>query len=308
MADTGDRRWARLQVLKVTVRGAVGAPAGRLCLLPCRAMAVPGAAEFTARPESGRVYEGTRRVRLSDVDPSGRCRLDALARFMQDVARDDSSDADVRDPMGWVVRRMMLEVRRPPRLRELVELSTWCSGHGSRWAERRTSLRGHRGAEVESVTVWVCVDSAGRPRRLGEEFFDIYGDSAAGRDVSVRKSLPAAPAADACRLPWSLRHADFDVLGHVNNAAQWQAVEETLARVELPSATEASVPHRSSPAGAASAKAEAARSPLLAELEHGAGIAPGAAVELHWKQGTAAVDCWLLADGKTAAAARISRL
>lgn len=247
-------------------------------------MAVPGAAEFTELPESGRVYESTRLVRLSDVGPDGRCRLDTLARFMQDIARDDSSDAGLSDPMGWVVRRMMLEVSQPPRLREWLELSTWCSGHGSRWAERRTSLRGSRGAHVESVTIWVCVDAHGSPRKLGEGFFDVYGESAAGRVVSVRKALATAPSDRASSLPWALRHADFDVLGHVNNAAQWQAVEEALAR-----------------AGAVS-------STVRAELEHGSGIAPGDSVELRWAAGPDVLDCWLIADGKTAAAARITRL
>jgi acyl-ACP thioesterase len=31
--------------------------------------------------------------------------------------------------------------------------------------------------------------------------------------------------------PWPLRVTDFDVLGHVNNAAHWEPVEDELARV-----------------------------------------------------------------------------
>ena len=31
------------------------------------------------------------------------------------------------------------------------------------------------------------------------------------------------------RKPWPLRFTDYDVLGHVNNAAAWSAVEEVLA-------------------------------------------------------------------------------
>ncbi len=230
------------------------------------------------------MYEAVRRVRLGDVDPTGRCRLDALARFAQDVARDDSADAALRDPMGWVVRRVMLEVHQAPRLRESLELATWCSGYGRRWAERRTTLRGHRGAHVESVTIWVCVDAEGRPMRLGSGFFEVYGPSAAERIVSSRKSLPVAPAADARSLPWALRHADFDVLGHVNNAAQWQAVEEAMALAGVP------------------------RPPLRAEIEHGAPMSEGDTVELRWTAGGDVLDCWLTADAKTAAAARVTRL
>jgi acyl-ACP thioesterase len=67
----------------------------------------------------------------------------------------------------------------------------------------------------------------GRPVPLEDWFFDIYGESARGRRVSGRLVLPAPPA-QAVRRPWSLRASDLDVLGHVNNAAHWEAVEEAL--------------------------------------------------------------------------------
>ena len=31
--------------------------------------------------------------------------------------------------------------------------------------------------------------------------------------------------------PWPLRRADFDVLGHVNNAIAWSALEQEAARI-----------------------------------------------------------------------------
>jgi acyl-ACP thioesterase len=40
-------------------------------------------------PRRGRTYSARRRLRLADMDASGRLRLDALARFLQDVAIDD---------------------------------------------------------------------------------------------------------------------------------------------------------------------------------------------------------------------------
>ena len=57
--------------------------------------------------------------------------------------------------------------------------------------------------------------------------------------------------------PWPLRFTDFDVLGHVNNAACWQIVEEALAaRRDL-------------------------RAPLRAEVQHRTAIERGATVEVH---------------------------
>ena len=146
-----------------------------------------GAAVITPKPSEGRVFEAARRIRLGDVDPTGRCLLDAAVRHLQDVARDDSADSDLAEPMNWVVRRVMLEVHRAPVFQEWIHLATWCSGHGGRWAERRTEIRGDDGAHIEAATVWIFIDGeTGAPKPLHEDFFDIYGTTAASRKVSAR--------------------------------------------------------------------------------------------------------------------------
>ena len=107
-------------------------------------------------PESdrGRRYrQHARPVRLADASPKGRMRLDAVARFFQDVAHDDATDAVLGDRTAWVVRRTRLEVHQPPIYGEKADLVTWCAGIGARWAERRTTLRGSRGGRVEGVSV-----------------------------------------------------------------------------------------------------------------------------------------------------------
>jgi acyl-ACP thioesterase len=183
-------------------------------------------------PESGRIHRGYRRVRLGDVTPAGRLRLDATARYLQDVSNDDTRDAALPDEWAWVVRRTVIDVDTFPRLDEELVLATFCGGTGGRWAERRVSISGSRGGRIEAATIWVHVDpSTARPRPLSDEFHRIFGPTAAGRRVSARLSHgdpPAAALADA--LPWPLRAVDFDMLGHVNNAASWAIVEEALAR------------------------------------------------------------------------------
>jgi acyl-ACP thioesterase-like protein len=73
------------------------------------------AAELAPRGE-GRVFEGVRPIRLADSDPSGRLRLDALARHLQDVATDDVNDAGVGDDgLTWVVRRSAFVIEEWPR-------------------------------------------------------------------------------------------------------------------------------------------------------------------------------------------------
>jgi acyl-ACP thioesterase len=170
-------------------------------------------------------------VHLGDVDAGGAVRLEALARFLQDVATDDADDAELSEARGvWVLRSTDLEIVRAPRYHEAVELATFCSGTGPRWAERRTQLIGDRGARVDAAGLWVFVDRQhGRPLALDDDFHARYAESAGGRRVRGRL-LHDAPSADASWRPWPLRTSDFDVLDHVNNARSLEAVDDELAR------------------------------------------------------------------------------
>ncbi len=181
-------------------------------------------------PAIGRVFRGAQRVRLGDITPSGVLRLDAMARYLQDVANDDAYDSGISNPAEWVVRRTVIEVHRPAVLREDLELLTFCSGTGPCWAERRTSIRGNSGASVEAATLWVQIDAAsGRPIRLDADFVQVYGPSAAGRTIKARHRLTDPVPPDAAVSSFPVRWSDLDVLGHVNNAVYWAMVEEAFA-------------------------------------------------------------------------------
>lgn len=180
-------------------------------------------------PAHGRRFQHSAEVRLGDTDPRGRLRLDATARLLQDVANDDARDAGLDNAGGWVVRRTLIDVRRPAELAERLSLTTFCGGIGRSWAERRTSITGDRGAAIEAVSLWVQVDvERGRPTALGDTFHERYGEASGGRTVSSRLSL-AAPPPETSRAPWFVRAADLDVFGHANNAVAWTVLEERLA-------------------------------------------------------------------------------
>jgi acyl-ACP thioesterase len=179
-------------------------------------------------PLVSRVFRASRRVRLSDVDGNGLLRLDAVARYLQDVATDDIADAGWGEHDNlWIVRRTRIQVVEPLSSVETVELATWCSGMAASAAARSTSLTGDRGGLIETETIWIHLDASGRPARHDERFHELYGPAAAGRRASTRLQL-GDPPADAARHPWPLRRTDIDQLGHVNNAAYWAAVEEVL--------------------------------------------------------------------------------
>jgi acyl-ACP thioesterase len=192
----------------------------------------------------GRQYAGRRRVRLGDVTATGRLRLDALTRYTQDVSDDDTTDAGLSTEPAWVVRRTVVEVMTSARLGEDITITTFCSGLGRCWAQRHLRVRGEAGAHYEVSTLWICLDPlTGRPRELTDQFLSVYQAAAGDRSVSARLTHPKPPG-QFTRWRWPLRAVDFDVYGHVNNAAYWAVVEQVLATAEPPEPFRAAIEYR----------------------------------------------------------------
>jgi acyl-ACP thioesterase len=227
-----------------------GLPARGMFACACRGAprrSLPGMDDRDLVPpaEGGRVFVHPVLAGLADVAPSGRVRLDAIARWLQDAALADVVDAGLDEDGAWVVRRARLVVERFPRFGEALELATFCSGTGPMVAERRTVVRAGDEVVVQAVAAWVHVDPvAGRPRPLPDSFAEVYGASAAGRRVRARLRHPAEPPPDAAARPWRFRAADLDLAGHVNNAVYWQVLEEDLVATEPPHGIEAEIEHR----------------------------------------------------------------
>ena len=184
------------------------------------------------RPSSGRIFRSRTGIRLSDMDATGRLRLDAVARYLQDAATDDVEETGWGAPEHlWVLRSIRIDAVRPFFADRKVEVATWGSGFSGLAAARRWSLAGDQGGSIEVDSVWIHLGPDARPARIGGGF-DAYLEAAGGRGASTRLSLTRPPA-DAPRAAWPLRATDVDVLGHVNNAAYWHAVEHRLAGTVL---------------------------------------------------------------------------
>ncbi len=243
-----------------------------------------GTHDYPPRPGTGRIVSTARRIGLGDTRPDACLRLDALAGYLQDVADEDAASSPLEASSAWVLRRLALTFDGTPRFRDRLTLSTWASGTGARWAERRTDIeRAGSGIVVHASAIWVHVDAAsGRPSPLPPVFFTMWGPTAAGRSVRARLTHDAPPAAgDLARERWSLRATDVDIVGHVNNAAYWAAVEEQVARRRFGPITHA-------------------------EIEFRGGIDPGDDVELAVVEAPGRLMCWFEVGGEVRASASVS--
>lgn len=245
---------------------------------PARGTAAPGSRHNAGVDHGGRTFPGRRTVRLGDVTGTGRLRLDALARYLQDVATDDATDAGMPD--GWVLRRLALRVDAFPEFRDVVDLVTWCSGVAASAAERCTTLAVDGRAVADAVALWVFVGPDGRPARLDRARFARAGIPTERR-ISTRLRHEDGPGPDAPgsqSAPWPLRAADVDVLRHVNNAVSLAAAEDVL--------------HHEGLAGTAA--------PWAVEVEYRVPIEPDDAIELVWSREGEGVVAGALRCGETA--------
>ena len=186
--------------------------------------------EFVRRRPRVRAFTNVRDPGFADCAPSGRVRLDALACWLQDIAYADVADAGLDRVAAWVVRRIRIRVDRFPRFRQRFELTTFCSGLGRMWAERRTDIVavGEREPAVEAVTLWVHLDpDRWRPKVFSEHEIAVYAGPPPHRRVSAKLRHPVPRAADGGR-PWMFRLTDCDVADHVNNAVYFEPLEEEL--------------------------------------------------------------------------------
>ena len=210
--------------------------------------------ELSTPEPGGRAFTQSRFPGFADCAPSRRVRLDALACWLQDVAYADVADVGLEQAAVWVVRRTRMRINRFPRFGEQFELTTFCSGLGRMWAERRTDVvpAGEREAIVQAVSLWVHLDPEHwRPMALSEQELAVYGSAAAGRKVSARLRHPAPPSDQGGGVPWTFRLTECDIADHVNNAAYWGPLEEELLAGPDPDQLDAELEYRTpSQAGA----------------------------------------------------------
>jgi acyl-CoA thioesterase FadM len=193
------------------------------------------------------------RVRFDEADAAGRLRPSGFLRFAQDVAWLHSESAGfgrawyTGRAMHWLVRDVDLQVMAPVDHGDRLTVSTEVVGWRHVWARRHAEVRRgpagrrrvhdvepadgrDRAADGELVAIvetdWVLLTDDGRPGRLPPEMAAFL---APGRTFSRRRLDLAATPSSAARTRERIRPADVDPMGHLNNAAYLDIVDEAVA-------------------------------------------------------------------------------
>lgn len=177
------------------------------------------------------------RVRFDECGPDGLARTSVLLRYAQDLAWAHSEALGfdrawyAERGLAWVVRAAELAVLAPIPVGSILELTTRVTGFRRAWARRRTDGRLAEGRPVAWLhTDWVVTDARGLPARVPQDFPARFAVAPASFEPG-RVPLPETPpGAQGCEL--AVRPQDLDPMGHVNNAAYLDYLEETLLSAE----------------------------------------------------------------------------
>ena len=185
---------------------------------------------------TSRQFQLNRRVALADTDPSGRLRLDACARYLQDVAAFDAIDADISQIGNWVLRENNISIASFPTYGQAVNSKTYLTGSGRAWVERTSVISDvSSGATLISAqAIWVLTNlTTGAPASVPERLYEIYGPLALKRRISIRNTRPQKAPDHATKINWQIRYSDQDILSHLNNATYLEVVEEVAYRQDI---------------------------------------------------------------------------
>ena len=171
-------------------------------------------------------------LRVADIDATGRLRLDAATRHIQDIGQDQLRALGFQEthPL-WIVRRTMVDLIRPIEFQDMLRLRRWCSGTSNRWCEMRVRVDGRKGGLIESEAFWININrDTQMPSRIADDFIEGLRRTTEVDRLRWKAYLKpgSRETADQVR-EFPIRFTDIDLFDHMNNSVYWSVVEEFLS-------------------------------------------------------------------------------
>lgn len=182
-------------------------------------------------------FERTFRVRHHECDIHRIVRDATYFRYMQEAAFDASAAAGYGQrrymAMGrlWLIRETDVEFILPLRYGDAVQVKTWIGDFRRVQSRRMYELRHEVTGELvaRAHTDWAFLDRAtGHPTAIPDDLIAAFFPEGAPAEAFSRKRFPDAPPPPpgVVTLRRRVEWRDLDAVGHVNNAAYADYVED----------------------------------------------------------------------------------
>ncbi|MTK31248.1 hypothetical protein GL305_15020, partial [Nocardia seriolae] len=142
-------------------------------------------------PDSGHIFDVTRRLGTVDMDENQNLRIDGIARHLQDAGVDHLIHMDALDTHPhWIVRRTVIDVLQPITWPAQLRIRRWCSGISPRWCTMRARIDSDTGGLIETEGFWIHMNKdTMSPSRVADEFFDLMCTTTADHRLRWRQWL-----------------------------------------------------------------------------------------------------------------------
>lgn len=163
-------------------------------------------------------------VRYDECNRDGLLTPTAFLRYMQDLAARDAENAQLSGDGYWVVKRTLISFAVPVQVHTQLALQTYGLGFTRIAAQRgyEARLAGNEQEEGEPIisarTLWVYLDTRGRPARLPEETARIWLPDGA-LPPQAEAPFPTFPESTPELTHTNVRFSHVDLMRHMNNAA-----------------------------------------------------------------------------------------
>ncbi|MDP8904476.1 MAG: thioesterase [Chloroflexota bacterium] len=180
--------------------------------------------------------EHSYRVRFDEAGASGHLRSSGFLRFAQDMAWRHSEAAGFgrswyrEHGLTWLIRAVELDIVEDVAYGAEIDVSTTVVGFRRVWGRRHSEFSEPGSGRIVAGAIidWVLLNARGRPARVPPEIAQLFETGATFTPLHV--DLPDPPS-DATRVEFAVRQSELDPLGHVNNAAYLDYLEEHLVEV-----------------------------------------------------------------------------
>jgi acyl-CoA thioesterase FadM len=172
-------------------------------------------------------------VRYDDCNLRGEATPAAILRFLQDIAGLHADKIQIMEGGVWVARRTVMDFHGKIAPRQQIEILTYPCGYTRVLGQRAYEVRiidpasGEPHAEpiLTARTLWVWLSPTGRPRPIPSEFIQrLHPDGAL--DIRHEREWSAFPTHEPQRKVAQVRFSDLDIVGHMNNAAYVQLLDD----------------------------------------------------------------------------------